>query len=345
MAFLTELASRSRRATPLHITSYRNHSRRGSRTAVVSFLLCRSMEVPGEGGTSKSTPSLTTCTRAWTSKSARPWAWRRSWHSSTVTQFSQSSLAGGHYFPPNGPDRETLALWLAFLRVRDPFTRRSMEAIADLALRMQASLAATPAGARNVLRERLGRDPTDDEVAEMVGATDVLDEIEFAPHQNDFISTMLESALATMPYFLNRYFSVLRFPEPGLVFCDRPLVLRQHDHNRRDRMGFGVMDADEILLPLDRQRALSMHREHRIGNCVVDDPPGYTVDDFNQSVVANAAEEVYCHPDDEARLNDLKLPEPNGPLLEADGASWVKGRTDGVNAPPVRRRSRRYQRP
>jgi hypothetical protein len=105
------------------------------------------------------------------------------------------------------------------------------------------------------------------------------------------------------------------------------------------------MDADEILLPLDRQRALSMHREHQIGDCVVDDPPGYTIDDFNQCVVANAAEEVYCHPDDEARLDVLKLPEPNRPLLEADGALWVKGETDGVNAPPVRRRSRRYQRP
>jgi hypothetical protein len=57
-------------------------------------------------------------------------------------------LAGGFFFPPPPPDRGTLALWFAFLHVRDPFTRRKMEALADHGFRMQASLAAHPEGAR-----------------------------------------------------------------------------------------------------------------------------------------------------------------------------------------------------
>jgi hypothetical protein len=248
------------------------------------------------------------------------------------------------HFPPTPTDRGTLALWLAFLRIRDPFTRRSMEAVADHVIRMQASLAASPEGARFQLRERLGREPSEDEILALVTATNELGGIEFAPHQNECTHSMLETAMASMPHFLDRYFTVLRFSEPGLVFCDRPLVLRQHDHNRRAGRGFGLVDADEVLLPLDRQRALTMHRDHAIGNCVVDDPAGYTVDDFNQCIVSHAAEEVYCHPDDEARLDRLILPSSSQPLLMVQGASWVKGKTDGVNEPPERRRSRRYQR-
>jgi hypothetical protein len=77
---------------------------------------------------------------------------------------------------------------------------------------------------------------------------------------------------------------------------------------------------------------------------VMDAPSGYTVDDFNQCIVANAAEEVYCHPDDEGRLDALQFPDPKQPLLMVDGGSWIKGSTDGVNGPPVRPRSRHYKR-
>jgi hypothetical protein len=245
--------------------------------------------------------------------------------------------------PPQLQDHGILAIWIALLSVRDPHTRRRMEASADHLLKAQASLAANPNVARQRLSEQLGREPTDEEVREMVDSVGQLDLFEVVPHQSDLVKIMLETAQAASPYLATRFFTVMHFGAPGLVLSDRPLVLSNHPENRDSFRGIGLVTADVILLPLDRECVLVLHSEDWIGNCSIDSPAGYTIDQVNQLVVGNAVSEIYCHPDDEGRLQELVFPEPDQPLMHVSGASWLTARTDGVNSPPRRRRHRRYR--
>jgi Protein of unknown function (DUF4238) len=243
---------------------------------------------------------------------------------------------------PDDSDRGTLACWLAFQSVRDPYTRRTMEALADQVFKLDLSRAAEPEVARARLRRVHGREPTDEEVGEIVDAATHLDEIEVTPHQNDFIKIMLDTGLAMVPHFLRRKIVLLRFREPGLVLCDRPIALRQYDRHRRPGRGFGVIDADEILVPLDRRTAMALHNDPMIGEAIIDDPP-VSVDDFNQCIVSNANAEVYCHPADVVRLEALELPMPGRPLIMVDETTRSSVNTDGVNSAPIRKRHRRYR--
>jgi hypothetical protein len=154
---------------------------------------------------------------------------------------------------------------------------------------------------------------------------------------------MLDSALAMVPHLAKRNTIIMRFPEGGLLLCDRPLVLFQREENRQPDRGFGIIDADEILLPVDRRTVLILHNDPEIGEQILDAPPGYAIDNLNQIVVSNAVAEVYCHPADEHMLEGLELPEPDRPLLRASVGSWFKATIDGINAPPTRRRHRRWR--
>ncbi len=252
-------------------------------------------------------------------------------------------LSWGFPFPPTELDRGNLAMWLALLHVRDPHTRRTMEAMTEHLLKLDLSLAANPDVARDRIRANLDREPTDEEVEEAVHAATHLDEFEIGPHQNDLIKLMLDSALAMVPHLAQRLYLVMRFPEPSLLFCDRPLVLFQRSENQQPGRGLGIIDADEILLPIDRSTVLILHNDPDIGERILGAPPGYTVESLNQIIVSNAAAEVYCHPDDEHRLQSLEFPEPGRPLLRATVGSWFTASIDGVNAPPRRRRHRRWR--
>jgi hypothetical protein len=250
----------------------------------------------------------------------------------------------GDGFPPSPEGRASLAIWLGLLRVRDPHSRRSLEALADSTYKMDLSLVANPDAARARLRENLDREPTDEEVNELVNAANDLDSFEVVPHQNQLVQLMLDSALAMAPHLFRRLYAIVRFPEPGLVLCDRPLMLYQHPENRRASVGVGIINADELWLPLDRSNALILHNDPSFSERIIDAPPEHGVDDFNQAVVLNAVAEVYCHPADVERLADLEFPEPDKPLMQITGGDWMKGGTDGVNEPPRRKRHRRYRR-
>jgi hypothetical protein len=218
-----------------------------------------------------------------------------------------------------------------------------MEALADQVFKLYTSLATTPAVARERLHDRLGHDPTKEETAELIDAASRLDDFEISPDQSELVKSMLDMSMAMWPHLLRRQYIVMRFPEPGLVLCDRPLVLLQQSENRQAGMGLGVINADEILLPLDRRSAMILHRDPGLGERVMNAPDGFTVDDFNQHVVMNAAVEVYCHPDDGDRLDRLTFPTPDQPLLQMNGGSWIQSSVDGVNATPKRKRARRYR--
>lgn len=249
------------------------------------------------------------------------------------------------FWPPLDKDRATVAYWLAFQRVRDPFWRRQMEAIADLLYRTDLKTASNPRVAKARLSKSLGRPPTPVELDEMTKVASAANRYEIGLHQNEYVRLMLDNASTIMPHFVTRFFTVLHWSEPGLVLCDRPVTLFQEEHNPKPgRQSFGVIDADEVLLPLDRQTALILHREPTVGQRIVNDPDRYSIDEFNQSTVSNAAKEIYCHPDDVGRLNRLEFPEADAPLVLMDADPRVAIQADGINAPPKRRTHRRYRR-
>ena len=259
----------------------------------------------------------------------------------TASAFAR--LATRFFRPPLNKDRAMVAYWLAFQHVRDPFARRQMEAISDVMYRTNLKPASNPRVAKERLTRNLGQPPTPEEIDEMTETARNIDGYEISFHRNEYVRMMLDEAHAMMPHFLTRFFTVFHWSTPGLVLCDRPVSLVQAEQNRKPGRSFGVIDSDEVLVPLDRQTALILHRDPVIAQCIVEDPDGYTIDEFNQITVSNAAREIYCHPNDVSRLSGLEFPKPDAPVLlvEADPRMAVKA--DGVNATPTRRAHRRYR--
>jgi hypothetical protein len=251
-------------------------------------------------------------------------------------------LATGVAFPPSAQDRIHLALWVALQFVRDPLTRRRAEAMADAIVKMNVPLIATEEKAREYLRDRFGTVPTQDDIDAFLDGVNKL-EWETVPSQNDLVRLMLESAIEIAPYLLARRWCVVRFPEPGLVTCDRPIVLHQYPENRGPFLGLGIATADEAMIPLDRRALLVMHIDPAMGEVVLPAAPGQTVADFNAMLVFNAHEEIYCHPDDVTRVQALSLPTGDRPLFTVEGGAWGdRPFPDGIDAAPERKRARRY---
>lgn len=253
-------------------------------------------------------------------------------------------LIFGMFFPPSPADRMSMAQWLGMLYVRDPYSRRLNEALADHTFKLDLSLVRNEADARARLRKNMGREPTDAEVAEILEAARDLDSFEVTPHQNQLVQFMLNTGSFIGMHLLARNYSVVRFARPGLVLSDRPIVLYQQPKNRRPLMGVGIATADEIWLPLDRRNLLILHSDPVVSDRILETPPGFTIDVCNQTLISGAAAEIYCHPHDFRRLEQLDLPDPDRPLIVVNGADWMRGGTDGVNTPATRKRHHRYRR-
>ena len=177
------------------------------------------------------------------------------------------------------------------------------------------------------------------DVVEQVNS--ITDEVEIVRHQNDYIKMMLDGATSMFPHLLRRTFSVMHFAEPGLVLSDQPVIL--HQGQPQPERGVGVLTADEIWFPLDRQNVLTLHNRAPSSASGVVNAPSMLRDSFNEAVMWNAASEIYCHPDDLHIVRSARLPEPNRPLLAMSGGSWVVAQTDGINTAPKRKRVRRYR--
>lgn len=245
-------------------------------------------------------------------------------------------------FPISSEHRGHLAVFIAFQLVRDPFARRRMEAMSDQLFKMDATLVRTHDGARARLHQNLGREPSVKEVADVVEQVNAIsDEVEFVRHQNDYIKMMMDGAMAMFPHVLRRTVSVMHFSESGLVLSDQPVIL--HQKRPQPDLGVGVLTADEIWLPLDRHNVLILHNRPPSSASGVVNAPSLLRDAFNEAVIWSAASEIYCHPDDLHVVQSARLPEPNRPLFDMVGGSWIVAQTDGVNAAPRRTRVRRYR--
>jgi hypothetical protein len=140
---------------------------------------------------------------------------------------------------------------------------------------------------------------------------------------------------------LDRYYAVVTLPEPGLLLPDRPIFLHQRPENRRPFAGVGFGTADEIWVPLTRRALLVLHDDPSIGDAFLNGTPELA-EERNPAFVHNAWDEVYCHPEDAAKVGELEMPGPDRPVLGMGGADDT--RADGVNEAPRRRGHRRYQR-
>src|SRR5665213_1661930 len=139
----------------------------------------------------------------------------------------------------NSNDHQTLSLWLSILHVRDPRTRRTLEALGDQVFKLDLLSKRSPDRIRKQFLHNVGREPND---------------IEVTPHQNSLIVTMFDAALWSLPLYTNRSVKLYRFRQPGLVLSDRPVILKSTDTKLDE--GIGLANADQIIVPIDRQAAL-----------------------------------------------------------------------------------------
>jgi hypothetical protein len=214
-------------------------------------------------------------------------------------------LAFGVLFPPQPIDRTKLATWLSLLMVRGPQPRFGADGLASTdAKRDLAGLTsreAVRAYLHGYLREEVG-DAEADSVVYLAGHREG-----WAGHGAgaDEVGAILQVARHMEQCFLGRYWTVVRFPEGGLITCDRPLKVFKHPQDRFPDLGVGLATADEIWFPLDRTSAMILHSNKLVGEKVTDSPSTYTVDQFNQEVISSSYQEVYCHEADVERVAGL----------------------------------------
>jgi len=236
-------------------------------------------------------------------------------------------LAYGVWFPPQLYDRAWLSLWLLLLHIRGPSKRRELEAITDYAMKLDALVRS--------------QGHTDSETVDFMSR---LNEFEFVAHQNTYVRLILSMLDPRIARILDRKrWVVWKFSQPGLVLTDRPLILS----SAVPGLSVGLENADEIIVPLDRCTALALYNDRDIDETVIRDPQHIFVDQLNQRLVQQAASEIYCHPDDVDRLQQVQLPNPDDRTLfhvspagqDMDSVAFA---TDGINSPPERKQPRRY---
>lgn len=148
--------------------------------------------------------------------------------------------------------RETLSSFAALQAVRGHRHRRNVEIITDLAHRLEVG-SITPENVTEFLNRR-GVNPTDKAIAECLDVVSHLDDLEFVPHTNDSIHSMLKMWPKLHRYFEARPMTVINFGERCLATCDEPLLLVVAEENHL--MGSGFATADEIWFPLSPSHLL-----------------------------------------------------------------------------------------
>jgi len=242
--------------------------------------------------------------------------------------------------PLSSDDHQTLCLWLSVLHVRGPRTRRTLEALSDQVFKLDLLSKSSPEQVRKQFLHKNGREPTDSEVNEYVELASSLRDIEVTPHQNSLIQMMSDMALWSLPLFVNRSMKLYRLREPGLVLSDRPLVLKSTTVKPYD--GVGLANAEEIIVPVDRQSALVLGRLGTSGLGIVTTSDDSLLRQINQHVVGNAVNEIYCNDADELQLEDLDFPDPDRPLFTIPSVDGL-AKTDGIDAAPIRKSPRRFR--
>ena len=206
-------------------------------------------------------------------------------------------------------------MWLAVQYVRGPNYRRQVEQMTAAFSKMEISMGGREA-LRVTVRERVGRDITDDELdvlwAQATSPEGPPIQLSALGHARQIGETVPE----IYPYFYRRRWSVVRFARKSLLTCDTPVSLISDWH--RPEEGVGLLTAWAIAVPLSRRVALLLKApasdiefETEPGDADVELPASTQLARmFNQMTVTGARRWIFFHPDDEAVVDAFALHEP-----------------------------------
>ncbi|MFE2433309.1 DUF4238 domain-containing protein [Streptomyces sp. NPDC059409] len=198
--------------------------------------------------------------------------------------------------------RGALSVWVALQHVRVPAVRQGGDEVADFMLKLSVAVNGKPR-IQQLLAERLGRPPTDEEVeAKWKKLTD-FDSYKVKQHPNKHLKLINELGPRAAGHFYDSAWWICRFENEALLTTDCPVALVPRAGAEDD--GVGLATAQMFLVPLDRRAGLV------IQNCSGPDrelPASAEIaHSFNQQLVLNAHRSVFHHPDDQP-LTGLHIP-------------------------------------
>jgi len=165
--------------------------------------------------------------------------------------------------PPSAEVRDAISWFLAFQANRGNDQRALISQSNEHMLKM--ILAAAPEEwIRSRYQEMHGREPSALEVESPKKRFRSVDKYTIKTHPNEHIRSIFESAESRVPYFLERSWKLLSFPEPALITSDRPFALLA----RPPHQDVGLATADYIAFPINSQQLLLMGQPGKFeGNC------------------------------------------------------------------------------
>ncbi len=157
---------------------------------------------------------------------------------------------------PSGWERASLAVFLGFQIMRTPEQKRIFEVQFD---RTEKSFygGMTPAKARRRLAD-IGEQPTQDRIDLVMAVVREPEEFLFAPHPNEFLGIILATAPKVAVAISARSWRLGTSPGPAFVTGDHSVLNYSIPLDPPRLNGIGVGNADMIVFPVDRHKALLM---------------------------------------------------------------------------------------
>jgi len=199
-------------------------------------------------------------------------------------------------FPPPEKDRDALAgfLGLQFSRGRDKRDKQQVTEEWMHKFIARQSLG-NPERARRRLREVSGKEPTDQEVDDLVRLVSDPDSYEVVIPDTNSIKAMLLVAQDAMVHIFNVTWSCLRFDRRLLITSDNPV----HTWSKPDKNGplfgnRGLVTSDEVRFPVDPKTMLVFTVDERQIHKTIADKWAW---ELNLNTIATAYRWVFAHPD------------------------------------------------
>jgi hypothetical protein len=216
-------------------------------------------------------------------------------------------------------DRSHLARWIALQALRGPDSRRGINEVGSLTIRMQVGMGGL-AYLQHAMSEGLGRDVSLEEAEEVWDDITCSDGPNIVTAGDEHLQLLTRSyeRLAQMIYA--RSWGRVRFTRHGLAVSDAPVTRVRGDVP--DFLGVGLADAQALVVPLDRRTLLWLELPAEQGPREDRDlePSTLLARIHNTSAVMGAERFVYFHPDDDpiaAIAADVEIPRPDRQRIQA----------------------------
>jgi hypothetical protein len=220
---------------------------------------------------------------------------------------------------PAAEDHALILSFISFQVGRGRWHRQQYNALVDFGMKLTLEMESRdPEDARARLREVMGREPDEGDLAAWLEMLERPDDFEFEPHPNeslkvalDVSSKLFEEALAP------RHWVITRFKEPELITSDEPVARWNRPRPEDAFVGRGLGNSDEVRLPLDRHHVLTLALEEPPANLNylgVGEP--FTTDQIRLTA-ASAHEWVFAHPQ-HPRLKEIAQWAREAPLRRVE---------------------------